>query len=48
MTLLPACAALFAVAASAFAQAPLDPAKPDFTGVWHRVGYTAAALCPAS
>jgi hypothetical protein len=42
MKLLTACAALFAVASSAFAQAPLDPSKPDLTGVWRRVGYTAA------
>jgi hypothetical protein len=42
MKLLPVCAALFAAATSAFAQTPLDPAKPDFTGVWHRVGYAAA------
>jgi len=42
MKLLTACAALFAVASSAFAQAPLDPSKPDLTGIWHRVGYTAA------
>ena len=42
MKLLTACAALLAVASSAFAQAPLDPSKPDLTGIWHRVGYTAA------
>ena len=42
MKLLTACAALFAVTSSAFAQAPLDPSKPDLTGIWHRVGYTAA------
>jgi hypothetical protein len=45
MKLLPTCAALIAVASSflapaASAQAKLDPSKPDFTGIWHRVGYT--------
>lgn len=42
MKLLAACAALFVVTTSALAQAPLDPTKPDVTGVWHRVGYAAA------
>ncbi len=41
------CAVAFAVASSLFAatasaQAKLDPSKPDFTGNWHRVGYTSA------
>ena len=41
------CAALAAVASSLFAtsalaQAKLDPSLPDFTGNWHRVGYTPA------
>ena len=46
MKLIPACAAAFSVALTLFApaasaQAKLDPSKPDFTGIWHRVGYTA-------
>ena len=27
----------------AVAQAPLDPSKPDFTGIWHRIDYRPAA-----
>ena len=42
MKFIAACAALLAVASSAFAQAPLDPSKPDLTGIWHRVGHAAA------
>jgi len=41
MKFLAACAALFALSPAAFAQAPLDASKPDFTGVWRRVGYAA-------
>ena len=32
---------LTVLAPAASAQAKLDPAKPDFTGIWHRVGYSA-------
>jgi hypothetical protein len=38
-----ALATALAVATLAVAQAPLDPGRPDFTGVWHRTGYKAAA-----
>lgn len=47
MKLLSTCISLIIVASStlvpaALSQELLDPAKPDFTGVWRRVGYSAA------
>lgn len=42
--LVAACATLLAAACTlpVFAQQPLDASKPDFTGVWRRIGYAAA------
>lgn len=42
MKILAVAIALCACAAAA-AQAPLDPAQPSMSGIWHRVGYSAQA-----